>query len=426
MSSSALIFSESNLSFPLRGTYDLLVAGGGPAGYAAALGAARAGASVLLLERFGCLGGIWTSGLLPWIIDQHTRGGIMGELRDFILNQAEGTLTGTTLGVHPELLKHYLESTLLQAGVHLRYHTMLVAAHRPAGSRQITHAITESKAGREAWQAKIFIDCTGDGDLAARAGCGFDYGNEQGLAQPTSLGVIVTGIDPERLNRELPRPVRKEAICALLRQGGLEPSYVLPTVGYLGHGMHFYAGTHQYNRRFDDPDALTAALVEARAEVLQHLRVLRQHGGLWEQLQLLVTADALGIREGRRIHGKATITADDIVAGRSCPRSICQSHFGFDVHAPDPQRSRGIDKPQHLKPKTYGIPWEALIARDCDNLLLAGRCISGDFLAHSSYRVTGTAVAMGEAAGRGAALALNKGIQPADLTDQEIATFAQK
>ena len=423
MPSSAASVQESARITPVRGCYDIIVAGGGPAGYAAALGAARAGASVLVLEQAACLGGIWTAGLLPWIIDQHTRGGIMGELRDYVLNQAGGTLVGTTLGIDPELLKLRLETDLIEAGVRLRYNTMITAARKGPDGRTVTHAITESKAGREAWEARLFIDCSGDGDLAARAGCGFDYGNEQGLAQPTSIGVIVTGIDPDRLEAELPRAVRKVKLCEILREGGLEPSYALPGFGYLGHGLFIYGGTHQYNRRFDDPDALTAALIDARAEVHRHIEVLRRRGGLWADLRLLGTASALGIREARRIHGRATVTVDDIVEGRSTPRSVCRSHFGLDVHAPDPERCRGIDKPLELRPRPYGIPWEALVARDCDNLLMAGRCISGDFLAHSSYRVTGTAVALGEGAGRGAALALQRGIQPAELTDEDLATF---
>ncbi len=423
MPSPADSISEASRTTPVRGRHDIIVAGGGPAGYAAALGAARAGASVLVLEQAGCLGGIWTAGLLPWIIDQHTRGGIMGELRDYILNQAGGTLVGTTLGLDPELLKLRLETDLAQAGVRLRYNTMLTAVSKGDDGRTVTHAITESKAGREAWQARLFIDCTGDGDLAARAGCGFDYGNEQGLAQPTSIGVIVTGIDPDRLEAELPRAVRKPKLCEMLREGGLEPSYALPGFGYLGHGLFIYGGTHQYNRRFDDPDALTAALMEARAEVHRHIEIFRRRGGLWADLRRLGTASALGIREARRIHGRATVTIDDIVAGHCPPRTVCVSHFGLDVHAPDPQRCRGIDKPLDLRPRPYGIPWEALVARDCDNLLMAGRCISGDFLAHSSYRVTGTAVALGEGAGRGAALALQRGVQPAALTDQDLATF---
>lgn len=413
---------ENARTLPVRGKADIIIIGAGPAGYAAALAAARAGAEVLLLEQGACVGGIWTNGLLPWIIDQHTRGSIMGELRDFILGPAGGTLTGTTLGVDPEPLKLYLESTLLQAGVRIRYNTLLTAVSRSC-DRTIQAVITESKAGREAWQAPLFIDCSGDGDLAARAGCGFNYGNAEGFAQPTSLGVIVGGLDPKRLEAELPRTGRKQKIAEILRQGGVEPSYALPGLGYLGHGLFFYAGTHQYGCRFDDPEALTTALIAARAEVHQHLAILKKQGGLWADLRLVATAAALGIREARRIHARATVTADDIAAGRSSARTVCFSHFGFDVHAPDPRRTRGIDAPRDRTPRPYGIPWEALIARDCDNLLLAGRCISGDFLAHASYRVTGTAVALGEAAGCGAALALRCGIRPADLSDADLASF---
>ena len=141
---------------------------------------------------------------------------------------------------------------------------------------------------------------------------------------------------------------------------------------------------------------------------------LRSLGGGWQNIPLIATAEQIGVREGRRIRGLYQVTADDLVQGAKHEDAVCQARFSVDIHSPDPGQSKGIvaDRPR-VKP--YDIPYRALIARDVDGLLMAGRCISGDFFAHASYRVTGDAVPMGEAAGVGAALAATTGRLPQEV-----------
>ena len=146
----AQTFAEKGRTLPVRGQADIIIVGAGPAGYAAALGASRSGADVLLLEQAGCTGGIWTSGLLPWIIDQHSRGSIMVELRDFILNRAGGRLTGTTLGVDPEPLKLYWKAPCARPACASA--TTPATGGRPGGQ---PGGITESRRGAKPGSAAV-------------------------------------------------------------------------------------------------------------------------------------------------------------------------------------------------------------------------------------------------------------------------------
>jgi hypothetical protein len=134
-------------------------------------------------------------------------------------------------------------------------------------------------------------------------------------------------------------------------------------------------------------------------------------GGPWKNLHIVATAAQIGVREGRRIHGRYTVTADDLREGRKHEDAVCRVTFPIDVHSTDPTKDKGIVG-AGFRAKPYDIPLRALIAKDVDGLMMAGRCISGDFIAHSSYRVTGNAVAMGEAAGKTAAEAAKSGKLP--------------
>jgi len=143
---------------------------------------------------------------------------------------------------------------------------------------------------------------------------------------------------------------------------------------------------------------------------------LRSLGGVWRDIRLVATGEHIGVREGRRIHGRHEITVDDMLEGRHPEDSIATCTFGIDVHSTDPAASKGFSHGRHGgKTRHYGLPLRSLIAADCDGLLMAGRCMSGDFYAHSSYRVTGDAAATGEAAGVCGALAARRGEVPHDV-----------
>lgn len=402
----ASFITEDARQTPVHNSTDVLVAGAGPAGAMAAVAAARAGASVQLIESAGCLGGIWTAGLLSWVLDASNKPGLVAEFA-----KRAAALGGDWHGQHfltrPEVCKLVLEQLCREARVSIRLHTRVVAARTE--DRRITHVVTESKSGREAWAAQTFIDATGDGDLGALAGCGWDYANpDTGKAQPFSLIGLVGGMDLEAVAdcvrlvanaRGLGSP--KSNLLAEMQRAGLDPSYHSPFMAHLGHGLFVIMWNHEYGVRAFDADDVTQATLAARAELHRLVNGLRAMGGRWQNLQLIATADQIGTREGRRLRGRTTITADDLRNGARFEDAVCQARFDFDVHATDPEHGKHGEHVGQAQP--YDIPLRALIAADLDNLFLAGRCLSGDFLAHSSYRVSGNAAATGEAAGIAAA-----------------------
>ncbi len=408
---------EPARNIPVADDLDVLVCGGGPAGVAAAVAAAGAGARTGLVEVHGCLGGVWTAGLLAHMIDHRKKPGLMAEIIERL--GARGGLALDGSSYQPEAVKLLLEEMCLEAGVKIRLHTRVVAAMRDDSGRLAT-VVTESKSGREAWQARVFVDATGDGDLAAQAGCCFDIGHpETGACQPMSLMAILTGLPwPEIAPRvcghgdghEKP----KQLVLAELARAGLDPSYGRPTLFYLGGGLMAMMANHEYGVSALDADQITAATLRARAEVHRLVSGLRGLGGVWQNISIACTADHIGVREGRRIHGRYTVTRNDLASGARHDDAVCRVTFGVDVHSTDPSKGKAYGG-EGIRAIPYDIPLRALIARDVDGLMLAGRCISGDFFAHASYRVTGNAVAMGEAAGVTAALAARHKLLPHDL-----------
>lgn len=423
-----LKFREPERDIPIVGETDVLVCGGGPAGVAAALAAARAGARTQLLEGHGCLGGIWTAGAMSFLLDAANKPGLMRELLDELTRrEACGPRTWGGYICDPEALKLLLEELCQRAGVHVRLATRVVAAARGADKR-LALAVTESKSGREAWAAKVFIDATGDGDLAARAGCNFDFGDPAtGRTQPMSLIALLSGIRPDELPLFLHEQSRNPAwrddsrrLLEALKSVGVEPSYGAPILLPVYDCLYALMANHQYGVSALDAGQIGAATMQARAELHRIVAALRSLGGPWRGLRLVATAEQIGVREGRRVHGRYALTVNDLAAGARFDDAVCRVTFGVDVHAPDPSQSKSFDN-RGLKARPYDVPLRALIARDVDGLLLAGRCISGDFVAHSSYRVTGNSVAMGEAAGLAAALSVADGCLPHELPWARIA-----
>lgn len=410
---------ESNRQTPETGDLDVVVCGGGPAGIAAAVTAARAGARVLLIEWHGCFGGIWTAGMLAHIIDSEDKTGVITEVLERLVAQGASVLS---VDYDIESMKLVLEEMLVEAGVQLRLHTRVVAALKNEQG-YLTHVITESKSGREAWGGRVFIDTTGDGDLSALAGCGFDMGRPgDNAVQPMSLMATVSGLDYDLLDKaglarhesEEYNETVKVKVREAIQRAGLDPSYGSPTLFMIRHDFFALMTNHEYKVQCDDADAITSATIRARKEVNQVIDGLRSLGSPWEQMRLVATAPQIGIREGRRIHGLYTVTKEDLVSGARFRDAICSTSFCVDIHALDPAGDKGYDDGGY-EAKRYDIPLRSLIAKDVMGLMMAGRCISGDFIAHASYRVTGNAVVMGEAAGRAAAEAVQNGCLPHEL-----------
>ena len=402
-------FQEAERDVPIVDHTDVVVCGGGPAGVCAAIAAARTGAKTRLLEVHGSLGGIWTSGLLSWIIDSADKPGIMADITEELDRRgARATRVpgGKNYAYDVEQMKLLLDEMCLEAGVEVRLLTRVVAAARDLENR-LAVVITESKSGREAWAARAFVDATGDGDLGALAGCGFDMGHpETGKVQAMSLIALVTGVrflevEPF-VGGSLAEP--KERLLAEMQKAGVAPSYGKPTLFRVHEDLMALVANHEYGAYANDAEAITQAMMRARREVRTLVAGLCSLGGVWKDMRIVATPAQIGVREGRRIQGRYTVSTEDLRIGATHDDAICRVTMGIDVHSTDASKTRGIE-PKPVKSKPYDIPLRALIAKDVDGLLMAGRCISGDFWAHSSYRVTGNAAAMGQAAGVTATLA---------------------
>jgi hypothetical protein len=388
------------------GHSNVLVCGGGPAGIAAALSAARAGAKVQVIELAGCLGGVWTAGLLTCILDGGNKTGIMQELLE-----AFGGYV-----YDPEVAKQVLEDKLTEAGVALRYHTRVVGAVCNDQNR-LTAILTESKSGREAWTADRFVDCTGDGDLSAHAGCTFEVGKDESCTcQPMSMMALLTGIDLDAYATYADRSIFLEFMQSL----DLNPSYRAPTLRHIQGNVFSLMTNHEYGVSAFDADAITEATVRSRKEVNDIVNALRKAGGPFQDVAVVATAEQIGIREGRRIKGRFQITRENILSGLRHEESVCRAAYAIDVHGLKKEDAAYLLSDGGEQSQPYDIPYPALVSADVDGLLMAGRNISGDFIAHSSYRVTGNSVPMGEAAGLAAAVSLQVGKLPHEMTWPEI------
>ena len=379
---------------------DVVVCGGGPAGIAASIAAARKGAKTVLLEAAGNLGGIWTSGLLPHVMGYCEQDGLITEIKESFQKAVDVNPEVPKTLPSPEAIKLIVERMCLDAGVEIFLYSKVCNVQKEGDS--ITHVIVESPDGRRAFGGKMFIDCTGNGDLGAQAGCGYDVGREEdGVVQPLSLIALVTGLDYNDVkdfvsgSEEAYNRLHDEFVKC-----GIEPSYSRTSMIRVSDDVYLYAGNHQYNVPCTDTVGMTRATIEARAEIHNQINALRSVDKRWRNVKIVATASQIGIRDGRRLHGLYTMRLDDLKNGRVFPDAVCKVKFGVDVHALSSDSNRGLTGISKANPvKPYDIPLRALISSDCDNLLMAGRCISGDFYAHASYRVTGISVPCGEAAG---------------------------
>ena len=417
-----MVYYEPARSIPVYASVDVLVLGAGPAGVAAAISAAREGASTLLIEQLGDVGGIATSGMMShWT--GNTRGGIYEEIlrRSADLpDSADYGFNGSPRQIiNPERLKTTLLHMLTEAGVSLLLYTFASAPIME--ENRITGVIIENKSGRQAIFSKVVIDCTGDGDIAAQSGAAYCKGREgDGSMQPASIMFKIGGVDyaravfPGKFEDYIQIPageIQALGKAALPFPAGHVLLYRSSLPGVVTCNMTNCIGIDGTNAQ-----DLVRATVECRSQIAPILDFLRSTVPGYENCYLLSSASLIGIRETRHFKGMQTLTEEDIRTSRIFPDwAVTHASFNFDVHNMSGNGLDATGAQDAFAATYYTIPYGCLVPDAIDGLLLAGRNISGTHMAHANYRVMPICANMGQAAGIAAALCSRNSILPRDL-----------
>jgi hypothetical protein len=421
---------EPARQIPLYGEYEVAVLGGGPAGIAAAVAAARAGRRTLLIERYGFLGGMGTAAGVTNFCGLHAN--VHGEMHRVVQGiasdllgriEAIGGLNAPHLILGKILAQAYdtaaykiaADDLLGSHKVDILFHALGagVAMH---DETRINALFVETKAGRQAIRAGIFIDCSGDGDLAAWAGARYEVGDNAGSMLYPSMMFRLNGIDPERAGeawRTIPA-LMEQAEAAGTHHFPRKAAIVRPQRSQIEWRVNFTQLARNDGTAINGlkPDDLTRGEIDGRRQAMKAFEFLRTVPG-FEKSYIVDLPPQLGIRETRRILGGYRLSGEDVLGCASFGDSIgvngwpMESHVAGDVifkFPPIPQ-SRGFNE----------LPYRMLVPAGLDNLLMAGRCASMTHDGQSAARVSGACFAMGEAAGTAAALALGGNTPPRDI-----------
>lgn len=433
MKTSSGFVGERARETPIAGSFDVIVAGGGPAGVVAAVAAARNGARTLLIERYGFVGGMATSALVTPISEfrvggrQHI-GGIPLELmrRAAGLGGAEIDRDSGNWPVNDELFKLAAQRLLLESGVSLLYHSWFSDVVVEDG--RVSHVVVQNKAGRVAYAGRAFIDCTGDADVVRAAGLPTTKGE---VLQPASLWFQLGGVDTAALEY-----VFGDAVDGILPvsepiRSRLAELYEAGEIGLFGGpwiNRFFHDGMVSINVLRDptdasDPETFTRTETRLRESMHVMIDVLRREFPAFENAWLAKSGIQTGVRETYHIVGMHTLTKDDILNPKAFPDTIAKGAHTIDVHHVDT-----IDQNDFvILRRPYNVPLRCLIPQGSVNVITAGRCLSADGPGFGSVRVMATCMAMGQGAGTAAGLAVRHGgsVSDVDVAELREALIAQ-
>ena len=450
---------------------DVLVAGGGPAGFGAAYAAAKAGAKTILVEQMGCIGGIATAGVHPQMCSLVYSDTGVNTVHQELIKRVEGEGIGQVgyrygecnMQFEIEGLKVLYEDMLAEVGCEILYHTMVSEPILEGGV--VKGAIIESKSGRQAILAKRVVDCTADADVAARAGVGFDQGRpEDHLVQPCTLMFRVEGVDQPKLLEWWEAGVgfdREEASVGLdeytvnhshtdfdtadgrinsvwrraVANGDMEP-FQTNLMGFwlvpsrpTQIAVNFTHITHVDPTKAED---LTTVMITGRKQAEQTVRVMKKYVPGCENIYMADTAMLPGTRESRRIHGEYTLTVDEVLGAVKSEDGIAQGNFFVDIHNPAGPgmynaASDKIYTRRKLPPgEYYDIPYGCIVPKGVENLLVGGRSISVDHEALGSTRQMWQCMMTGEAAGIASVMSIKDNVTPRNIDVQKLRKMMRK
>lgn len=405
---------------PVYKRFDVIVCGAGPAGICAAVAAARQGAKVALLERYGVPGGNLTCGHVGPILGMVGKGTMRDELMA-LLEVPDNDMIGR-VGVAHDMQR---AKTVLTEFIHhenIEVYLQTMAADALVEDHRVTGVVISTKEGLLALEGKVVVDATGDGDVAAFAGCQIEKGREDGLMQPVTLEFTLDNVDEDRgvicigdVDDVAFNGQRFLDYCKQCAQKGMLPEHLAavrlhPTV----HKGERQVNTTQANgvdsTKIED---LYPAELALRGQIDTLIRFFRENLPGYENCKYIASGTTTGVRESRRVVGEYLITAEELAAGKRFDDVVVhKAEFIVDIHNPA-GAGQAEEKIQYVVP--YDLPYGCFVPKGVDGLMTAGRCISGTHRAHASYRVMSICMAMGQAVGVAAALCARQGCQPREL-----------
>ena len=409
--------------------YNLLVAGGGLSGVAAAICAAREGLRVLLVEKSGSLGGALSNNLVyPFMkywtkyedvkIRKFLSRGLFEEMCE---RHEDNIWKDTERNFNSEYFKLLLDEMTEEAGVDVLLHSVVCDVEKE--DRNITSVEVATKCGKIKLEADFYVDATGDGDLFYLAGCDFQLGRtSDGLCQPMTTCFRVGGVN-EPLFREEIRRLQELYVEAKESGEITNPRENLLVFFHTAEGVVHFNTTRVVKLDPTNPFDVSKAERIARKQIDELMRFLKKNSKAFENSTVINVASEIGVRESRKLKGEYVLTSDDLIACTMFPDSIALGNYDIDIHNP---AGTGTSHRYFGSGEFYSIPYRSLLPKEFDNLLVAGRCVSATHEAQASIRIMPICCCMGEAAGVACAVAVNSDKNLHNLKIKEVQSILRK